>query len=284
MKFSIVTPSFNQPDWLRLCLASVADQKGDFEVDHIVQDNASGEAVNAVAAEFPNARLISEPDKGMYDAVNRGLKRSTGNICAYLNCDEQYLPGALATVAAFFEKNPAVDVLFAGCVLVQNDGSYLCSRPVIYPFYYHTRVCHLSVLTAATFVRRRVFADAHHYFDTTYRDLSDKVWVLGLFEKKIRFDVIDVLTSSFTDTGMNMNLMPNARREARELKAKAPAWARALSPFWATVHRVRKFVSGNYWPKPFTYSIYTLANPKHRTSFHVAKPTTVWWDRFSLVR
>ena len=283
MKFSIVTPSFKQPEWLRLCLASVADQKGAFEVEHIVQDNASGTEVNAVAAEFPNAQLISEPDKGMYDAVNRGLRRSTGDICAYLNCDEQYLPGALASVAAFFETHPEVEVLFAGCVLVRKDGAYFCSRPATYPFYYHTRICHLSVLTAATFSRRRVFQEMQHYFAPSYRDLGDKVWVLGLFEKKIRFATLDLFTSTFTDTGQNMNLLPNARREARELRASAPAWARVLSPFWAAVHRVRKLASGKYFPKPFSYSIFTLSNPKTRTSFHVAKPTTVWWDRLSLI-
>ncbi len=93
LKFSIVTPSFKQPDWLRLCLASVADQQGDFAIEHIIQDNCSGEAVAAVVAEFPGAQLFAEQDKGMYDAVNHGLKRTTGDICAYLNCDEQYLPG-----------------------------------------------------------------------------------------------------------------------------------------------------------------------------------------------
>jgi len=284
MKFSIVTPSFKQPEWLRLCLASVADQRGDFELEHIVQDNCSGEAVRAVAAEFPRAQLISESDKGMYDAVNRGLKRSTGDICAYLNCDEQYLPGALASVAAFFEQHPEVDVVFASCVLVKPDGSYICSRPVIYPFYYHTRICTLSVFTAATFVRRRVFENKDHYFDTSFRDLGDKVWVVGLFEKKIRFEILDAFTSSFTDTGENMNLRPNARREAREFRASAPAWALVLSPVWAAVHRLRKLLSGNYRPKPFTYSIFTLSNPKTRTPFEVAKPTTVWRDRLSLIR
>jgi glycosyltransferase involved in cell wall biosynthesis len=284
MKFSIVTPSFKQPDWLRLCLASVADQEGDIQIEHIVQDNCSGDAVNAAVAEFPHAKLVAEQDKGMYDAVNRGLQSSTGDICAYLNCDEQYLPGTLAKVAAFFEKHPDVDVAFGSCILVKPDGSYLCSRPVIYPLYYHTLICTLSTFTAATFVRRRVFEKENHYFDTAFRDLGDKVWVVGLFQKNIRFDVLGFSTSSFTDTGENMNLGPNAQREARAYRAAAPRWAFALSPLWAAIYRLRKLLAGCYWLKPFAYSIFTLSNPKSRTRFDVAKPTTVWRERLSLIR
>jgi glycosyltransferase involved in cell wall biosynthesis len=279
MKFSVVTPSFKQPDWLRLCLASVADQRGDVEVEHIVQDNCSGDTVNAVVAGFPGTRLISEPDKGMYDAVNRGLKASTGDICSYLNCDEQYLPGALASVAAFFEQHPEVDVLFANCILVKPDGSYLCSRPALSPSYYHTRTCHTSIFTAATFSRRRVFAEKNHYFDTNYRDLGDCVWVVGLFDKKIRFHALDFSTSTFTDTGENMNLRPNARREWKQLREATPAWMRSLARLWSTIHRLRKLISGHYSLKPFSYSIFTLSNPKARTTFRVEKPTAVWWDR-----
>lgn len=284
MKFSIVTPSFKQPQWLRLCLASVADQQGDFTVEHIVQDNCSGEEVAAVVAKFPGARLAAEKDNGMYDAVNRGFKRSAGDICAYLNCDEQYLPGTVGKVARFFEDHPEIDVLFADCILVKPDGSYLCSRQVIRPFYYHTKVCHTNVFTAATFVRRRVFEGKQHYFDTRYRDLGDCVWVLGLMEKGIPFATLGLFTSVFTDTGENMNLSPNARRESGEVRTSAPGWARALAPLWAGIYRVRKLLSGCYWPRPFSYAVFTLVNPSVRTTFEVRKPTAVWWNRLSVSR
>ena len=284
MKFSIITPSFKQPDWLRLCLASVADQKGNFEVEHIVQDNCSGDAVNAVVAGFPNAQLVAEKDKGMYDAVNNGLKRSTGDICAYLNCDEQYLPGALEMVAEYFESHPEVEVLFANCVLISPDGSYLCSRPVLRPHYYHTKICHTNVFTAATFMRRKVFAERGHFFDTTYRDSGDCVWVLGLMEKKIPFATLGEATSAFADTGANMNLSANARREANAVTASAPAWARAITPFWSIMYRLRKLFAGYYSLPPFSYAVYTQSNPKRRTQFDVEKPVTVWWSRLSMVR
>ncbi len=283
MKFSIVTPSFKQPHWLRLCLASVADQKWDGGVEHIVQDNCSGPETAQVVAAFPSARLVSEKDNGMYDAVNRGFARATGDIFAYLNCDEQYLPGGLAAVARYFEQHPDIDVLFADCVLVREDGSYLCSRPALRPHYYHTKICHLNTFTASTFFRRTVF-DAGHVFPANYRDCADCAWVLGLMEKKIPFTTLPAYTSAFTDTGDNMNLKPNAVREYREIRDSAPAWARALQPFWVWQHKLRKGLSGAYSLKPFTYEIYTAQSPVARVAFPVDKPTSVWWGRVSLSR
>jgi len=99
MLFSIVTPSFRQLDWLKRCVRSVADQS--VEHEHIVQDAGTGPQLDEWVGASSPARLFVERDKGMYDAVNRGFARASGEIFAYLNCDEQYLPGALAAVAVF---------------------------------------------------------------------------------------------------------------------------------------------------------------------------------------
>ena len=115
MRFSIITPSFRQLAWLRLCAASVADQPS-VEHEHIVQDAGTGPELENWAKTVPKLSLHVEKDDGMYDAVNRGLKRAQGTICSYLNCDEQLLPNVLGQVAAFFEKNPEIDVLFGDAI------------------------------------------------------------------------------------------------------------------------------------------------------------------------
>src|SRR5947209_19202515 len=94
LRFSIITPSFQGRQWLPLCIASVADQQG-VEVEHIVQDSCSGDGTEDLLRNYPNVRPYVEKDEGMYDAVNRGFDRDAGDILAYMNCDEQYLPGAL---------------------------------------------------------------------------------------------------------------------------------------------------------------------------------------------
>src|SRR5437588_12782934 len=96
VRFSIITPSYRSSRWLKLCVASVADQG--VELEHIVQDAGSDDGTLDWLPQDKRVKAFVENDQGMYDAVNRGLCRSTGDLLAYLNCDEQYLPGALAAV------------------------------------------------------------------------------------------------------------------------------------------------------------------------------------------
>src|SRR5262245_57026405 len=116
MRFSVITPSFNPSPWLRLCVASVADQNVD--VEHIVQDAGSSDGTLDWLRHDARVKVFIEQDRGMYDAVNRGLRRAKGEILGYLNCDEQYLPNCLQSVDDFFRTHPNVDVLFGDVVVV----------------------------------------------------------------------------------------------------------------------------------------------------------------------
>src|SRR6185369_3175625 len=126
-QFSIVTPSFRNSRWLNLCIASVADQEG-VRSEHIVQDSCSDDGTLDWLPGDQRVKAFVEKDGGMYDAVNRGYRRAQGDILAYLNCDEQYLPGALKAVHDFFAQHPHIEVALAGSIIVDGNGSYLCHR------------------------------------------------------------------------------------------------------------------------------------------------------------
>ena len=83
MKFSIVTLSFRNSDWLRFCIASVADQQG-VEHEHIVQDFCSAVGTQDWLPLDTRVKALIEKDQGMYDAVNRGFRRATGYSSAEL--------------------------------------------------------------------------------------------------------------------------------------------------------------------------------------------------------
>ena len=97
MDFSIVTASFKQLNFLRLAISSVADQQG-ISIEHVIQDGGTegfSEFRRQMDHAWPNRAqykrmMESKPDTGMYDGINRGLKRARGRICGYLNSDEQY--------------------------------------------------------------------------------------------------------------------------------------------------------------------------------------------------
>jgi glycosyltransferase involved in cell wall biosynthesis len=277
MKFSIVTPSFRNSNWLKLCIASVADQQG-VEVEHIVQDSCSDDGTQDWLPGDPRVKAFIEKDQGMYDAVNRGYKRATGDILAYLNCDEQYLPGGLKAVHDFFEDNPDVEVALAGTIIVDGAGKYMCHRHLMVPHPWHVWY-RFRMLTSSVFIRRKVISERGIFFDTKWRDLGDFHWALALMKNKVPMAVCDSFTSTFTDTGENMNLRPNAIREKKETRAMAPGWIRTLRPLWIFHHRLRRMASGHFKLQPMSYDIYTPESPERRVKFDVPKPTTVWWNR-----
>jgi glycosyltransferase involved in cell wall biosynthesis len=277
VKFSIVTPSFRNSDWLKLCVASVADQAG-VEVEHIVQDAQSDDGTQAWLAQDRRVQAYFEKDQGMYDAVNRGWRRSKGEILAYLNCDEQYLPGALRAVGEFFRQHPQTDVVFADTVVVDRQGQFICYRKCLVPWK-NTMWAYNPVISSSIFIHRRVLDQYGLFFDTQWRALGDMMWTVEMVRRRLNLKLMRRFTSSFADTGENLCLQPNSLREMQQVMAKAPAWVRRCRFPLVQLHRLRALCHGIYWEKPFSYSIYTLASLDRRVEFHVSRPTSIWWAR-----
>src|SRR4029077_16232785 len=143
-------------------------------------------------------------------AVNRRLRRATGEICGYLNCDEQYLPGALRDVANYFETHPQIDVVFGDAILTDQQGSPISYRRTILPRVRHIRLAHLNTLSCGTFFRRRLL-DRGFYFDPGLKDVGDGVWVEKLIRNHLRMACIPQPLAVFAFTGANRNAMAYAR-------------------------------------------------------------------------
>jgi hypothetical protein len=280
LKFSIVTPSFRQAAWLRLCAASVADQQGaGIAVEHIVQDSLSGPEVAEAVRPFPGVRFFSEKDQGMYDAINRGWDKADGDILAWLNCDEQYLPGALEMVAEYFRTHPETEILFADAIVVDPDCAYVCSREVLTPHVYHSWTCHLQTFSSSMFLRRGLFRERGFRLDSTWKDLGDVVFIMALLRAGVRMASLGRFASTFVDSGENMNLGAQAQKERLAFRAQAPAWVRFLTPVWKLLHRLRRWSHGHYRPGPFAYDIYTPSSPDRRVHMEVPQPTFYWSAR-----
>ncbi len=277
MQISIITPSFRASSWLKLCIASIADQ-AEVQVEHIVQDACSDDGTQDWLPHDPRVKAFIEKDHGMYDAVNRGFKRAQGDILAYLNCDEQYLPGALKKVHDFFAANPTVDVVFADALVTDSAGNYLCSRYALRP-YEHALWVTLPALTCALFVRRKVIDPREIFFDTQWKDLGDLFWVMALVKRGFKIAVLPEFTSVFTDTGENMNLKPNAIREKEIKWNMAPKWVKAFRYPILVHNRLRIFARGASFQRPFNYSIFTSESPRERIVMHAAQPTSFWRGR-----
>jgi glycosyltransferase involved in cell wall biosynthesis len=275
MKCSIITPSFNNSAWLKLCIASVADQG--VEAEHLVQDGGSTDGTLDWLPGDPRVRAVVEKDGGMYDAINRGLRRASGDILAWLNCDEQYLPGALKAVAGCFAAHADVDMVFGDIVMVGAEGQYLCHRKVQPPLLGHTWTCHLSTLSCGMFFRRKLVAPGGFWLDTSYRAGGDGEWMVRLLRAGVRMAALRQFTSIFTMTGANLGQQPLSLAEWRRLRDTAPLWRRMLAPGYVVHHRLRRLLDGSYRQPPFQFSLYTPANPGTRGTRvmrDVAKPTS----------
>lgn len=109
MKVSVVTPSFNSVVFIEACLRSVFDQNYP-ELEYIVVDGGSTDGTVDVIRRYAGrlAYWVSEPDKGHYDAVNKGFARATGEVMCFINSDDMLAPGSLATVVEIFTQFPEI--------------------------------------------------------------------------------------------------------------------------------------------------------------------------------
>ena len=271
MKFTIVTPSFSQSDWLRLCVASVADQQG-VTIEHIVQDAGSTDGTLDWLRSDARVKAFVEKDAGMYDGINRGLQRATGDILAYLNCDEQYLPQALARVHRFFSTHPHIEVLFTDALLLDSACKPVSYRRVVLPSSRHIRLCHLNTLSCATFFRRSLI-EKGYFFDPQWKAIGDAVWVDRLLKAGIRMACLREPYSAYAFTGSNLGQTASSRKEHDHWQPSRPFVFEAAI---LASHRLRKALAGAYRRRTIDVELYTMKSPEKREHFRGVKLGFDW--------
>jgi glycosyltransferase involved in cell wall biosynthesis len=155
LKFSIVTPSYNQGKYIRGTIDSVLGQEGDFE--YFVFDGGSTDGTVTVLGSYGERFYwASERDRGQSDAINKGFARASGDVLAYLNSDDIYYPGALAAAGEYLMANPEVDIVYGDANHIDEQDNVIAPYPTE-PYDFETLTARCFLCQPAVFLRRRVY-------------------------------------------------------------------------------------------------------------------------------
>ena len=170
---SIVTPVFNSIRWIELCIRSVRHALQGQSYEHIVVDGGSTDGTLEYLKQQQDIRLILGPDKGMYDALNKGMAVARGRILGHLNADEQYDRAGLAQALQKLEQSEA-DAVFGPTIMLDQHLNFLylfnqitVPRPIDADW-------HMPVQTCSFLFRRGVWERCP--YPAEYRVVGDHVW------------------------------------------------------------------------------------------------------------
>ena len=188
---SIITSTLNSAATLEKCLLSITEQGHHARIEHIVIDGVSTDGTLEIADHIPVLlKTISEPDQGLYDAINKGLKLATGDIIGILNADDFYAnPNVLEKVNTAFE-NQAINSCYGDLIYVDRDD---ISRTTRYwkagPYNYRNFYWGWMPPHPTFFVRRTVY-EKYGMFNLSLGSAAD-------YELMLRFLVKHRITAAY---------------------------------------------------------------------------------------
>ncbi len=155
---SIVTPSFNQAEFIEATIQSVLTQ--DYpHIEYIVIDGGSTDGTLEILHEYANrfAYWTSEPDSGQTEAINKGFDRASGDILAWLNSDDLYRPNAVSEAVAYLEEHPEVGMVYGDVDYVDENGQIVGRFPAAQTDYKRLRRGYVHIPQQASFFRARLW-------------------------------------------------------------------------------------------------------------------------------
>ncbi len=169
---SIVTPSFNQARFLEQTIRSVLEQ-GYPSLEYFVIDGGSTDSSVEIIQKYADKLTgwVSEKDQGQADAINKGLKQAHGEIVAWVNSDDYYLPGAIQIAVETFHQHPEAGLVY-GDVLSVDENSQTFNRQTFKPFNLLDLMSFQIISQPAVFMRRSVLEQAG-LLDTSFHMLLD---------------------------------------------------------------------------------------------------------------
>lgn len=175
---SIVTPSFNQARFLPETIQSVLGQ--DYpNLEYLIVDGGSTDGSLEVIRRYADrlAWWVSETDQGQTDAINKGFGRARGEILAWLNSDDTYLPHAVSEAVAFLRDHPEAGMVYGDANLVNENGQIVGRFPARQTDYHRLRRGYVHIPQQAAFFRASLWRQSGPLDPTFYFAMDYDLWV-----------------------------------------------------------------------------------------------------------
>ncbi len=178
---SIVTPSFNQAPFLEQTICSVLDQ--DYlrqgQIEYIIVDGGSTDGSREIIERYAPrlAWWVSEQDRGQTDAINKGFAHATGEVLAWINSDDTYLPWAVSQAVAYLQQHPQAGMVYGDADLVDAAGQVLGRFPARQTDYRRLRRGYVHIPQQAAFFRAGLWRQVGPLDPTFYFAMDYDLWV-----------------------------------------------------------------------------------------------------------
>ncbi|MCD8038928.1 MAG: glycosyltransferase [Lachnospiraceae bacterium] len=212
IKVSIITVSYNAVDTIEQTILSVLNQSYR-NVEYIIIDGQSTDGTQEVIEKYKDklAYYVSEPDGGIFDAMNKGIKQASGDVIGIINSDDWYELDAVANIVPCFESGDA-EIVYGKSRHIYLDGSVSYSENMPLSELW----MHMSVSHPSCFVKREVY-QRKGLFDTKYRIAGDYEFMLGCYSSGVKFKYIDKVIANFRYGGISTTDTVAAARETLQV-------------------------------------------------------------------
>lgn len=216
MKISIITATYNSEAHIADCVRSVNSQTYD-NIEHIIIDGASKDNTINIIEETPNrvTKIVSEPDKGIYDAMNKGIRMATGDVIGILNSDDFFTSDDVTETVADAFNNNDIDALYGDVHFVDPDDLNKCVR------YYSSSIFKPSLFRFGfmpahpSFYMKKECYDKYGLYALDYKIASDyDLLIRYLYKEKIKYkyikkDFVTMRTGGVSTENLNSRVTLN---------------------------------------------------------------------------
>ena len=198
LKITIITPAFNAEKTIEKTINSVLNQSYS-GIEYIIIDGASTDKTLDIINLYSNriTKIVSEPDRGIADAYNKGIKIATGDLIGIVAADDELLPNAIQRLISRY--NGTSDVVVGG--IIKHDYSdkyrFYLSNPNIAQLDFETSLCH-----PAAYVRKEAYK-TYGYYNFKYKCAIDRELLLRFYKSGASFQIIDEYLSLFHSGGIS---------------------------------------------------------------------------------